>query len=87
MLAVNISWVGRLGLVRSVIILQEIVHIQLCLSVGELAHLLHVGVTVGIRLILAQPALNWLGLVPGQGFGSAGGSPQGDRVLRVLALL
>ena len=77
----------RLGLMRSVIVLQQIVHIQLSLSVGKLANLLNISVTVGISLILAQPALNMLDLVGGHGFGSASRGPQGDRVLRVLALL
>lgn len=85
-LAIYIWLLSRLSLMRSVVVLQEIVHIELRLRVSEFAFLLQVRVAI-VRLILAHPTFNMLALVAGHGFGSASRGPQGHSVLRVLALL
>lgn len=87
LLAVDHGWLSRLRLLRGVVVLQKIVHVQLGLGARKLAGALNVGVNASSALVLALPAVDKLGLVGGEDFRIASRRPQGGGVLRILALL
>ena len=68
LLTVDHGWLSRLRLLRGVVVLQKIVHVQLRLGACKLAGALHVGVNASGTLVLALPAVDKLGVVGGEDF-------------------
>lgn len=69
LLTINHSWLGRLCLLRCVIVLEQIVHIKLCLGIGKLVTwALDICVDPSCVLILALPTINKFGFISRKNF-------------------